>query len=351
MTMPAPRVSVVMPVYRVERYVGASVRSVLQQSWRDFELVVVDDASPDRSIDIVRAFDDPRIRIVRHERNLGLSAARNTGLDAARADCVALLDSDDVAPPHRLARQLRLLEAQPRLVGCGAAMRRMDADGRLGRRHTPPSDPELLRATLLFHNTFFVSSLLMRTRVARAVRYRTDFRMAEDYEFNTRAASIGPIANLPDVLLHYRVHGHSLTATQPARMAECVQRVCAAQLQALGVTPLPRDATLHHHVGHLDGAPSLPLLDDAHAWLLMLQQRNRAARVYDAAAFERVLSMRWFEVCTHAAQLGPRMLERYRGSPLCAAWRPPAPRFAKFAVKCLLRLSLRAAPAPTGRPV
>ena len=101
-----PHVSVIMPVYNVERFVAVAVQSVLDQRFADFELLIIDDVSPDRSIAICEAFDDKRIRIVRHEKNRGLAGARNSGIRHARGDLLAFLDSDDCWHPDKLALEL-----------------------------------------------------------------------------------------------------------------------------------------------------------------------------------------------------------------------------------------------------
>src|SRR5262245_1919419 len=104
--MSTPTVSVVIPVYARAAFVGAAVDSVLAQTFPSFEIVVVDDGSTDRSREIIRAYRDPRVRLICHPHNRGIPAARNTGIDAARGDYVAFLDSDDIAYPNRLARQV-----------------------------------------------------------------------------------------------------------------------------------------------------------------------------------------------------------------------------------------------------
>jgi glycosyltransferase involved in cell wall biosynthesis len=109
------QVSVLMPVYGAERFVAAAVRSVLAQTYEAFELLIVDDASPDGSIERCERFDDPRIRILRHGENRGLAAARNTAIRHARGAYLALLDADDAWLPTKLERHVAHLEARPRV--------------------------------------------------------------------------------------------------------------------------------------------------------------------------------------------------------------------------------------------
>ncbi|MEN8218212.1 MAG: glycosyltransferase family 2 protein [Pseudomonadota bacterium] len=109
-----PTVSVVMPVYNVERYVAASIQSVLDQTFTDFELLIVDDGGTDESLTICQKFDDPRIKIIR-QRNRGLAGARNTGIRHAKGQYIALLDSDDLWKPEKLAKHVEHLDNSPKV--------------------------------------------------------------------------------------------------------------------------------------------------------------------------------------------------------------------------------------------
>ena len=337
--MDAPLVSVVMPVYGVEKYVGAAIRSVLAQTLPRFELIVVDDCTPDASMAVVRSFDDRRIRIVRHEHNLGLAAARNTGIAIAGSPFIALLDSDDVSPPLRLATQVAALEADTALVGCGGRMQYMNPEGLLyGPIHQPEAEPARIAPTLLLRNAFFVSSMMFRRHVFEALRYRIDYRMAEDYEFMVRAARLGRLCNLPELLLHYRIHPGSLTSTKPQLMDECRRRIATDQLRLMGLEPTPQELALHLHAA-IPGTPaSRQQLAAVFDWLRRLSQVNRAVQVYPQQALDDVLASSWFEVCTLASGLGPQVLAGYFGKRLEGRARIPARRLMKFALKSLLQL-------------
>jgi len=127
--MNRPTVTVIMPVYNVEKYVGAAISSVLKQTYPNFELLIVDDAGSDRSIKICRQFQDPRIRIISQE-NRGLAGARNTGIRKAVGKYIAFLDADDLWSPEKLARHVEHLNAHPRIGLSYAASRMIDDYGR-----------------------------------------------------------------------------------------------------------------------------------------------------------------------------------------------------------------------------
>jgi glycosyltransferase involved in cell wall biosynthesis len=106
------KVSVIIPVYNVEKYISATVQSVLDQTYKNFELLIVDDGSPDRSIEICQQFDDPRIRIIR-QPNRGVAAARNAGIRQAEGEYIALLDADDLWVPQKLEKHVEHLNSMP----------------------------------------------------------------------------------------------------------------------------------------------------------------------------------------------------------------------------------------------
>lgn len=115
-----------MPVYNGERFLREAIESVLQQTFADFELLIVNDGSTDRSLDIIQTYNDSRIRLIDNGANLGLIAARNTGLKNARGEYIALLDCDDIAYPDRLAEQIAFLDKNPSFGMVGAWIEMID---------------------------------------------------------------------------------------------------------------------------------------------------------------------------------------------------------------------------------
>lgn len=209
-----PLVSVLLPVHDGERYLAAAIDSVLRQTHRNLELIVIDDGSSDRSAAIAASCEDARVVLVRNERNLGLVPALNRGLELARGELVARMDADDVAEPTRLARQVAVFATEKSLVALGTAIGYIDGEGR------PASVPRrqvhgaalirwrLLRGTCVYHPTL----MLHRVRAGADARYSQDFPHAEDYELLLRLSRSHAVDNLPDVLLHQRVHAGSVSA-------------------------------------------------------------------------------------------------------------------------------------------
>lgn len=205
---PPPAVSVITPAYNAGPFIESAIRSVLEQSSPRFEIIVVDDASTDDTVERVLAFADPRVNLLRLDCNGGVSAARNEGMCAAQAGLLAFLDADDECEPERLSRQLAFLACNPQVDALGTGISVMDDHGRrLGYRAYPRTHEEILRR-MEFANPFALSAVVARkAAVMAAGGFNPMWRLAEDYDLWSRMALAGSrFANLPEPLTRYRVH-------------------------------------------------------------------------------------------------------------------------------------------------
>ena len=241
----APTVSVVMTVYNTERYVAEAVESVLAQTFRDFELIIIDDGSTDRSTSILNdlARRDGRIRLVSRP-NTGIVAAANEGIGMARGKYLARMDSDDVCLPHRFETQARYLDDHPDCVLLGSRVTVVDPYGSpvfdSGQKLTHDEiDAELLSSGGGW--AVVQPSAMMRTDAVRQVgAYRGTHNVSEDQDLFLRLAEVGRVANLPGPLLLYRRHYQSVMHTQWKQRQEVKERIVREAYQRRGV-PMPAD--------------------------------------------------------------------------------------------------------------
>ena len=220
-----PTVSVVMPVYNVERFVAHAIDSVLAQSFADFELIIVDDGGTDGSMAIVRQYSDPRIRII-SQANRGLAGARNTGIAASEAPFVALLDSDDAMAPEKLERHVIHLRANPDVGVSYAGAELMDEAGvLLGIRQSPMRGPVSAADVFcglvikngsvpVFRRAALEDGSYTLAGSSRVHYFDETLRRSEDVEFWTRLALTTPwrFAGLPGALTRYRINNVGLSA-------------------------------------------------------------------------------------------------------------------------------------------
>ena len=200
------RVTVLIAVHNEERFVRDAIDSILDQSFTAFELVVVDDASTDGTPAILAALADRRVRVLRNNINLGLTASLNRGLDVAQGDFIARLDGDDVARSDRLALQVDFLGHHPDVGIVGSSRRVVDEHGTLLYEAAAIPDDAGIRWRLLLGNALAHPTVMIRRSVldAHRLRYDESFRTAQDYELWTRLAAVTQTANLVEPLVTYR---------------------------------------------------------------------------------------------------------------------------------------------------
>ncbi len=213
--MKIPKITVLMPAYNAEAYLREAVESVLRQTFGDFELIIVNDGSRDRTAEIARSFADPRIIFVDHAENAGVIARLNEGLALARGEYVARIDADDLwADPEKLAKQAAFLDARP---DCGLAGTLGTAIGPDGTALYPldyPQSDGAIRRQMLVRNCFINCSVMFRKELLKKTgAYDPAEKHAEDYGLWLRLGTVSRLANLPDRSVSYRVtpEGDSLS--------------------------------------------------------------------------------------------------------------------------------------------
>lgn len=208
-----PRISVVMSAYNAERYISEAIDSVLAQTFRDFELIIIDDASTDNTVQEIKKYSDKRVIFIMNSRNVGVSSVRNVGLRSARGKYIAILDADDISLPTRFEIQYRFLEENPNiyLVGTGAV--NMNENGNETTVFNPLITPEKLAVALRKQNCFCHSTIMFRREPQ--ILYREKMKYCEDYDLFLQALSLGQrLQNIPDRLLKYRVYASSISMSK-----------------------------------------------------------------------------------------------------------------------------------------
>ena len=200
------KVSVILPVYNGEEYLQAAIDSILAQTFRDFELIIINDGSRDGSKSIIDAICDERVRKY-HQDNVGLAATLNRGIDLAQGDYVARQDQDDISYPERLERQVDYLDNRSDVALVGTRAEIWVGDKKTERVHNHPTRCADLKFDLLFDNPFVHSSVMFRKETVRSLGgYTTDpaRQPPEDYELWSRVSRVACIGNIGELLVAYR---------------------------------------------------------------------------------------------------------------------------------------------------
>jgi glycosyltransferase involved in cell wall biosynthesis len=227
--MSPPIVSVLMPVYNAQRYLAEAVESILQQSFTDFEFLIVNDGSTDRSLKILQRYaaQDARIRLISRP-NTGYVKALNEMLAVAQGDLIARMDADDVAMPDRLARQVEFLQQHPDVVCVGGAQDWIDEAGRFLLHHPEAEQDDEIQQLALSGQTPInhPSALIRRWAMQQVGGYDESMHPAEDLDLWLKLGEIGKLANLKDTVLRYRQHDQSVSERLQVEQTQQRRNAC-----------------------------------------------------------------------------------------------------------------------------
>lgn len=291
-----PLVSVLIPAFNAEKYVEQAIRSVLEQTHTNLEVIVLDDGSEDATAEVVGRCSDPRLRLVRNVENRGLASIRNQALDLAQGEYIAWLDADDRSSPCRLEVQVRHLQRNPAVGVVGSWVVGEQSTGFEIWKY--PSHSSIVRARLLFDNPIAMSSALMRRAVLDSYEgrefFRAPFAPAEDYDFWVRVSSRGwRLANLRQKLTFYRVHPFQTSHLDKSRQLRAIGQIQREVLGDLGVVPSAEEMALHLKLGIGWGADlqtsDLPRVRE---WFQRLSSANDMSAKYSPLALRRVMDRR-----------------------------------------------------------
>ena len=247
----SPLVTVLLAVADGERYLPTALESILRQTLKDLELLVVDDGSTDATPAILEAVEDARLRVLRNEQRLGLAASLNRGLDEASARYIARLDADDVAMPRRLERQLERVQADPRIGILGTATLELDAASRPGDLARMPSGTGAVRWAALFGAPFYHPTVLVDRDVLdrHGLRYDPTYLETEDYDLWTRLLAHADGDNLSEPLLLYRVHVDQASRRRRDLQRDFQLKVALREIASMAPDLDPVSAELAWRVG------------------------------------------------------------------------------------------------------
>ena len=250
-------ISVIMPVYNCEKYVSESILSILNQTFCDFEFIIIDDCSTDNTWKIIQSFSDNRIIAIKNKKNLGNYPSRNIGMKKARGKYIAVMDGDDIALPDRFIKQYCYLEKNPEILAIGTQSNFIGFDY---IRYSPVSY-EKICAGLLINNCFLHPSLLIRKEVIKQLNgYNEKYIYSSDYDLVCRMSLLGKIENLAETCMLYRLHPEQISQKKVLEQMEFAfdirQKHQIAFINKYKPSELPEvgdSETGHLHIGQVIG--------------------------------------------------------------------------------------------------
>ncbi|MEK7719470.1 MAG: glycosyltransferase [Bacteroidota bacterium] len=291
--MKIPRLTVIMPAYNAEKFLEESISSILNQSFPDFELLIGDDGSTDRTLEIIRSLSDKRIIVIRNEKNLGIPYTLNRLIKASRGEYIARQDSDDISLPKRLEKQVAFLDKSPGIGLCGTQITWF---GSKRKRIRVPLQDEDIKASMLVFNPICQPTIMFR-KSCLTEYYDQTLEVAEDYALCYELSKETKLANLSDVLLKYRWHENSISRTKENLMDETVKSIRATIFKE----------SLHYQIDEketklldLVAESNLTVFNDLaffENFLLKIRSKNKETAYYNEKALQRRIFRLWSSAC------------------------------------------------------
>lgn len=318
-TMKPPKITILMPALNAEKFLVGTLASIWAQSFGDFELLIVDDGSIDRTPEILAACRDSRLRVLRNETRRKLAGALNRGLAEARGEFIARMDADDLMRRERLAWQVAYLSRHPEIGCCGGQVRAFGGTSRSILNF--PEEPEAIKAFCLFYTPFAHPTVMFRREWFAREYFQFDgsYYPTEDYELWSRVVTRIPCGNLPQVLVDYRIHDKSMTRGEWSDMDIQTKRVQRNILAQLDLAPTEEEIRIHRAASMGQLPATTESLNRTEVWLLKLEAANQKKKMYVPQNLAGILNYVWFRTMMAAVRnLRGSAWRLYRQSRLAA---------------------------------
>ncbi len=303
--MSSALVSVLMPVYNAGGFVKDSIESILKQSYRNFELIVINDGSSDNSEELIRSIKDPRINYFKNDVNLGLIQTLNKGIDLCNGDYIARMDADDISLPDRLKKQVEFMNKNREVGVCGSDYIHFGKGKQIAL--TSHHDHDWIAGWMLFNSSVVHPALMIRSSVIKkeSPYFNSEYKHSEDYELWSRLLFKTKFADIPEILLKYRIHASQVSRQFRDEQMENGNKVRRILLERAGFRFTERELRMHCLLGNSQIITSLKDLAVLSFWFSKMLEQNRKIKYIDQSVFEKILAKQWYDACG-ITNLGPK---------------------------------------------
>ena len=228
-----------MPVYNCRQYIADSVNSIINQTFSEFELIIIDDGSSDGTYEYLQTISDPRIILIRKPQNSGYTVSLNMGLQMAKGEYIARMDGDDISFTDRFAKQVEYMDDNKDVVVCGGGYEVIGSDNKfIPKTFNEEIVLDLLSCTPIAHPTVFIRNRVLKKH---NIQYNTKYEPAEDYKLWTVLSEYGKLANLKDIILYYRIHQNQTSSVRSNSQLEIGKLISLEYIRKLSKGNLNAD--------------------------------------------------------------------------------------------------------------
>ncbi|MBI2966750.1 MAG: glycosyltransferase [Bacteroidetes bacterium] len=308
-----PRITVLMPVFNAADYLREAIESILGQTYCDFEFLIINDGSEDRSEEIILSYKDKRIRYFRNEKNAGIAATLNRGIELAATEYIARMDADDIAHPERLHWQVDTMDNHPELGVVGGYMQIIGNKKEIWK--VPLSHREIL-ASFPFQNPFFHPTVMIRKDVLirNKLYYNPSCLHMEDYELWYRMRNLTRFMNLNKIILLFRYAGQNITVRKKDEKEKKINSFIREILTGMNIPCSNREEELHFEFANkILRKPIRQTLDRYKEWYLALLNANRQKGGFPEPEFSGKLMQLWLNTfyLLLDEKYGPEIIEYF----------------------------------------
>lgn len=332
------KVTFFMSVYNNEQYLREAVDSILKQTFKDFNFLIIDDCSTDRSLEILKSYSDPRIKIIENKRNIGIAKSINKGLKQSQGKYLAHMNADDISLPERLKKQVAFMENNPEIDVCGTWLQNFGKNNQTVC--TMPTKHDSVFAGMLFENTIHNSTVIIRRdSIFRLGQFRDEkYFFSEDYEYWVRLGMLGiKLANIGEVLLKYRIHETQAGNVHSNTIKTESDKINLMQLNKLGLKITEKEFAIYKMFSSWKPY-NKEYIAQASIWIEKLIVANKNKKIYNEKTLPKIIAERWFQICNNSTFNGIWVWNVFRKNPVSKLSSLTLKKKIKFFIKSLLSL-------------
>ena len=333
-----PLITVLMPVYNAEKYLKEAIDSILQQTFVDFEFLIINDGSTDSSKEIILSYSDPRIIYIENQTNKKLVETLNIGLNLARGKYIARMDADDIAFPERLKLQYKFMENNPKVAASGTAFEVFGNNSEIFRYEI---NHNKIRFNMLYYTQICHPSAIIRKEILDKfnIRYNTKYFNAEDLDLFVTIGEVAELANITDVLFKYREHSENVTHLYKQIRNEDTKKVIKSEFEKIGITPNNDEMELYSRFAYTCFDFNKNDFVKLELFLINLINANNQSKYFSVNEFQEYIGEKWFHLYYNIkGNYLKWSFFKYFKSPLCKFYKQGFIVKLKFLIKSFLNM-------------
>ncbi len=306
----SPKISIILPVYNGEKYLEKAIDSIIYQSYKNWELIIINDGSTDKTEQIIYKYANNRIKYHKNKTNLGLIATLNKAIDLCTGEYIARMDADDISDNKRLKKQVDFLDNHPDVSLCGTNATLIDGDENKKGNIINFSSNDYLQINLLFTVPFVHPSVMIRSSLLKELKYREEYKHIEDFDLWCRIAVKSKLHNLPQKLLKYRWHTANISIINYEEQEILKKEILKRQLKSILDLNCTDDELFLHQISFAKkeiNDNKFTNFGELSEWFKKLLNANANQKYYNQKKFIAFLWSRWIVLCVSQKKYGKIM--------------------------------------------